>query len=313
MVKYSDKPLFSLKTSYGEIEVGTDATFNLINKDISTQIYSKNENALKELNESFESIKVKYPDSYFMLKKDISYRIRLKIDSGASIQSANDHISDIADLFAILIYIPVYPESIRIVKKLDENQRIVIHVYPSMMLNKRTLELCTYERTHFDMPIKNSNINLASIMDTWLNTPINYSTIISSIQQETGFRYEHLLHGELVIYATQTESISYDAGVDKEAKYQYPLDTYGCDKIKDGIKKIFDKVGETDIGKGIAELRNEIAHIGKPKKLLSSLSMRDIIDISQYLQLTIIGYILDNLGVPKNIITDYQNKIIPNV
>lgn len=79
-----------------------------------------------------------------------------------------------------------------------------------------------------------------------------------------------------------------------------------------GIQKILSKAGEADIGTGIGELRNEIAHVGKPKELLGSLSITDMIKISQYLQMTIIGYILTRLGVDRNLIDDYQIRLTPD-
>ena len=66
-------------------------------------------------------------------------------------------------------------------------------------------------------------------------------------------------------------------------------------------------------GKGIGNLRNEIAHVGKSKQLLKSLSIRDMVNINLYLQMTILGYILDGLGLDKSMITKYQDKFTPDV
>ena len=313
-VKYSDKPLFNIKTNYGEIEVGNNARFCFLGKDISRQIYSRNENALEELKDSFEKVEKKYSDANFMLKEDISYRIYLKFDSGENITKAFKHIFDIANLFSMLIYGPVYPDSIYATKEIGKNQTISINIYPNMALNKRTMDLCIQERSHFNMPITNSNIDLASTIMKWLDDSKDYlsSTIVSRIQHETGYRNEHSIHDELVSHATQFEAISYGA-LKIEKKYDYPIDNYGTQKIKAGISKIFSKADESDIGKGIGNLRNEIAHVGKSKQLLKSLSIRDMVNINLYLQMTILGYILDGLGLDKSMITKYQDKFTPDV
>jgi len=312
-MKFSDEPLFVLKTAYGELEVGNSASFNSLPKDITAQIYSRNTDALKELKESFDALKAKYPDSHFMIKKDIAYRIRLGIDAGTTVINAYERIREIADLFAILMYSPVYPENVQIIKKFEDGHTLAIDVYPSLVLNRRTMDLCTEDRSHFYMPITKSNIDLPAIIQSWLKDPKKHSIIVSSIQNETGFRDEHSLHGELVLYATQLESISHCVGIKNDQKYEYPLDAYGSEKLKKEISAIFGKAGEADIGKAISDLRNEIAHVGKPKKLLLSLSMIDMITISQYLQLTIIGYILANLGVKKEVISNYQDKFTPDI
>jgi len=312
LVKYSEKPLFSIKTNYGEIEVGNNASFGILNTDVSTQIYSRNKNALEELKESFQKLEKKYPDANFMLKQDIAYRIYLKIDSGEKIATVFEHIFDIANLFSILVYGPVYPDSICVTKKIEKNHPISINIYPNMSLNKKTMDLCIQERSHFHMPIKKSNIDLASTIMKWLKAPKDYSTIVSNIQHETGYRDEHSLHGELVLYATQFEEISYAASV-MDKKYEYPIDNYGTAKIKDAISKILANAGESDIGIGIGNLRNEIAHVGRPKYLLKKLSMRDMVDLTQCMQMTILGYVLNELGLDRKVISKYQDEFTPKM
>jgi hypothetical protein len=133
---------------------------------------------------------------------------------------------------------------------------------------------------------------------------------VSSIQHETGFRDEHTAHGEIVLYATQFESISYAAGV-KDQKYEYPLATYACPKLRDGLAKTLGKSTLVDTGKAVGELRDEIAHVGRPKQWLANLSLRELVRISQYLQLTIIGYKLTSIGVPADAVTRYQETYAP--
>jgi hypothetical protein len=133
---------------------------------------------------------------------------------------------------------------------------------------------------------------------------------VSSLQTETGFRSEHSVHGELVMYATQLESISHTNKIDNLNKYEFPVNEFGTDKIKGTLMRIFECAGEKDFGKGIGCLRNEIAHVGKPKKLLPKLSMRDMVNISHLLRLTVIGYALNAIGIHKGVVTEYQDKIL---
>lgn len=311
--EYRDRPLFSLNTSFGEIKVGNSAAFTPLSENISSQIYSLNKSALEDLTNMFTEIQQRYPDSFFMLKKDISYRIYLHFHTGTSIFNAYEVITDIANLFAILIYNPVYPETININKKTEKGLSHYLDVVPSIALEKKTIGICTRERSHFDMPITNSNIDLSSIMNIWIKSPEDYSTVVSSVQHETGFRDEHSVHGEIVLYATQLEFISYNQGIKNENKYEYPIEMYGSPEIKEGLLEIFQKVGENDLGKGVGILRDEIAHVGKPKRVLQMLSLKDLVYISQYLHLTISGLILTNLGINKEIIRDYQIKFLPSI
>jgi hypothetical protein len=236
--------------------------------------------------------------------------IRIKTNTGAKISALYEHIVEISNLFALLTYGPVYPELIKLSHIDNNSNRFMSTIYSSMCLEKRTYDLCKGNHSHFDMPIKKSNIDLAISITNWLEQSEKYSTIVSSLQTETGFRSKHSVHGELVMYATQLESISHTNKIDNLNKYEYPVNEFGTDKIKGTLMRIFECAGEKDFGKGIGCLRNEIAHVGKPKKLLPKLSMRDMVNISHLLRLTVIGYALNAIGIHKGVVAEYQDKIL---
>lgn len=311
-VKYSEKPIYSVTTPFGEMQVGNTATFGSLHSDIAAHIYSRDPEALDKLSQAFKDIGAKYPQSFFMLKKDIAYRIFLKFAPTLTIRDAYAHIASFSNLFALLIYSPVYPESIHLRKPSADKHPITIQIYPSLVLDPRTIKLSTQDHFHWHMPITQSTVPLDSIVSTWLQAPKSHSPIVSSIQNETGFRDEHTVHGEIVLYATQFESISYIAGK-KNQKYEYPLVQYGCPKLCEGFTKTFGKSSLEEAAKALGDLRNEIAHVGKPKQWLVTLSLRELVRISQYLQLTIIGYILANIGVPAKAVVSYQERYSPDV
>ncbi|MDD2699995.1 MAG: hypothetical protein PHH36_02030 [Sideroxydans sp.] len=311
-VKYSEKPIYSVNTPFGRMEVGNTATFGSLHSDIASHIYSRNPAALEELSLAFKEIENKHPDSYFLLKKDIAYRIFLKLAPETTIRDAYEHITSFSNLFALLIYSPVYPESIRLSKPGPDKHPIAIELYPSMVLDPRTIKLSTRDHFHWNMPITQSTVPLDSIVSTWFHAPQNHSPIVSSIQHETGFRNAHTAHGEIVLYATQFESISHVAG-QKDKKYEYPLINYGNKKLRDGLMKTFGKTSLEETAVAVGDLRNEIAHVGRPKNWLATLSLGQLVRISQYLQLTIIGYLLANIGVPARAIATYQDKYSPDI
>lgn len=311
LIKYSEKPIYSVTTPFGEMQVGNTATFGFLHSDIASHIYSRDPAALDELSQAFKEIEAKYPQTFFMLKKDIAYRIFLKFAPTLTIREAYAHIVNFSNLFALLIYSPVYPESIHLRKPGANDHPIPIQIYPSMVLDPRTIRLSTQNHFHWHMPITQSTVPLDSIVANWLQAPQGYSPIVSSIQNETGFRNEHTVHGEVVLYTTQFESISYVAGI-KDKKYEYPLAQYGCAKLCDGFTKTFGKSSLEEAAKALGDLRNEIAHVGRPKQWLTTLSLRELARISRYLQLTIIGYMLDNIGVPARAITSYQERYSPD-
>lgn len=310
-VKYSEKPIYSVDTPFGRMEVGNTATFGPLHSDIASHIYTPDSEALDELSLAFKKIETKYPKSSFMLKKDIAYRIFLKFELEITIREAYEHITSFSNLFALLIYNPVYPECILLRKPGLDGALIEIEIYPSMILDPRTINLSTRDRVHRHMPITQSTVPLDSIVSTWLQAPQNHSPIVTSIQHETGFQTRHEAHGEIVLYATQFESISHNAK-EKDKKYEYPLARYGSQKLRDRLMKTFDKSSLEDVAIAVGDLRNEIAHVGRPQYWLEKLSLEQLVRISQYLQLTIIGYMLANIGVPADVIATYQDRYSPD-
>lgn len=308
-VKYTDKPIYSVSTSFGKLDVGLAASFGSVGGDISSLIYSTDTNASEALNNAFQEVKNKFPESAFMHKEEIFYRIFLQFSSHLTIKSAYQHIESISNLFALLLYNPVYPESIKFKKKTINESPIILDIFPTTIINQSTIELTAQDDFHWLMPISKSTIAFNEIFSNWLRSPLSDSAVVLSIQNQTGYKNSHSTHGEIVLYTTQFESISYLA---KEVaiKYEYPLQHHASTKLKDGLKKIFNVGSIEEVAKGIADLRNEIAHVGRPKNWLEKLPLREQMKISQCLELTIIGYHLENIGIPKEIIYKYQDKYL---
>ena len=277
----SDKPFYQLATQFGKIEVGCNASFGYLPEEIESHFFSENVDALNDLKLAFKNIAAKHGE-HFLVRKDIAYRIQLEFKPGATILAAYSQLEDLTNLFALLICAPVHPESIHAYKEKAPLQGpITIKIYPSMVLNSRTTELCTRRRFHRSMPITKSTAPLDSIVSAWLRNPKLHSSVVSSIQNETGRRNEHTAHGDVVLYATQLESISHIAGKPEKLKYEYPIVTYGCQKLQATFDRIFANCGTTDVGEAISVLRNELAHVGRPKKLLALLTLEDLAQISQ--------------------------------
>lgn len=304
LISYSETPLYTINTKYGRLTVGNNANFGSF--EVTSQIYSRDKDAEKKLREQVASIEADHPEANFMLKKDIAYRINLHVDDGADMQCLYKHISDIADFFSLLVFGPVYPVSIRTKKTVQDSAPL--DIFPSMLLERRVIERSQVGNTHYSMPIVNSAVKLDDALATWLESPVDFATLVSAIQKETGYRVLHEVHGAIVLYGTQLEAISYEAAQSAQ-KYQYPLDTYAISKVRSTISAIFSSVNISDTGVGISALRNEIAHVGRPKKILPKMTLAQLVDLEHCLQITVIGYILSRLGIDKSLIDIYQDKL----
>lgn len=309
-VKFSTEPIHTVTTPYGTMKVGTSGTFSSADPNIESYFYTENQEALSALQEAFESVRTKFPESFLMHKKDVSYRINLEFSTPLDIPAAYEHVVDISNLFALLIYNPVYPDSISLIKPAPDGHTLLLELYPSIVLDPRTVKLAEREQSHWHLPLNQASISFDSVFRNWLHQPKINSSVVTSVQLETGFRDEHSAQVGIVLYATQLESISHLAGETKR-KYEFGLETHGSPELCEKLKSVFGTTNLEETAIAVGDLRNEIAHVGRPKKWLETLNLGDLVSIEQYLQLTVISYILSLIGVTKSELENYQAHYAP--
>ena len=311
LVPYSSDPLFKHVTGYGSVEVGLDASFDMIPSNFGGLFHSPNLEALTKLREDLAKIAPTYSEHLLLIKKDTRFVFRIRTNSPSGLVDIHRHVVDMANLFAILCHRPVTPDGIRIPISDDNGSYShTLDVYPTLLLERRTIELCTRDVSHFTLPINHSNTQIGGIVGHWLQRKKDYSVIISSIQTMTGLTDIHSLHGEIVLYATQFEGITSEDHADADERFRYPIERYGSEKITATLENLFKR---PDLGEAISNLRNEIAHFKRPKTLLNRLSRSELVIISQCLHLTILGCILHQLGCDSKTIERYQTTFLPAV
>lgn len=119
------------------------------------------------------------------------------------------------------------------------------------------------------------------------------------------------MHGAVVLYATQIEGIHVEEHGPKGRKYAYPIEKYASSILVELLKKRLCVTTLDAVTEGISDIRNEIAHVGKPAKLLKKLSNSDLSDIALCLELIVVGYVLRKLGVAAPVVMQYQEGFAP--
>jgi hypothetical protein len=308
--KLQKAPLQSSRLPFGLLEVWGAGQFDVLSEDISLDIYSENNDAMLCLTEAFAEIKKKFPNTHFMLKKNSKYVMRLTFDDPISIFEAYKHIATISDLFALLRDSPTHSETISSSFKDPANGDVNLTLYPSMGLNNATIELEKRYRPHLQLPISSSNVDITSVLREWVSSPVRESILLPAIQHEIGFRTTHSAHGELVLYTSQLESISYSDG-NTERKYAYPLECFGTTRLIGVLERLLSVAGIESIGAAIGDLRNEIAHVGRPKKYLQRLDLGSLMSVARCMQLTIAAKNLTDLGVSADLVKKYVDSLLP--
>lgn len=310
-IKFSETAVYSANTNFGKLEVRNVADFSWSPDDITSYIHSPDSDALSALQRMFEQINTDFPKALFMIKKDIQYRFLLKFDVPVKIEDGFNHVVSISDLFALLSYNPVIPLDVQFFLGRELSLQ-PLKLYAAMTKNRKTLELCKQANERGGLPIRKRDLQLDSVLVRWLSHHENFDTVISSVQGQTGYTDLHSSYGDIVLYATQLEKITQACSEPSHRKYEFPLTVYASIKNRNRLLKLFSITSAEKFGKALSELRGELTHISRNRSRLAKISLSQLGEISQCLELIVISYIMEMLGVARTTIIQYQDTIIPD-
>ena len=308
--KYSDKPIETIEIPDGRLEIRTSGNFNLAASDITTDLYSRDAQALSALSAAYQDVNSRFPNAFFMLKKKLEYIFRLQTAKPIPLVSCFSFAADICGFFALLLNRPTYPQTLTALLRNDAEPPISIALYPSLGLNVATIRQLNRQDIETQLPLTSADLSFGPVLQNWMSDPKRQSVLLSSIQHEVGFRTEHTVHGDLVLYASQLESIAYEASHIKD-KYEYPIIKFGTARLNSILESTLGVKGSTEIGKAIGDLRNEIAHVGRRRVRLAELSLADLMRVSTCLRLIVASYTLASIAVPPHAISRYLDNLAP--
>ncbi len=304
-LKYQDAPIFKVSGDNWDIEVKNVGYYSRVGNLLKNLIDSSDEQAKEKLDTALDSIQEEHPEAYFNLRKSLTYYVSY---ATKELKGAGDNIRDITaivSLFSILMSRPVFPDKIKLT--LNGKDKIV-RVLNSMMLETRTVELAQEEVNHNFMPLNWKQLNMSVVLSNWLGIYDDFYVLSVAHQYETGFKTLHYAYSDIILYSTQLEAINIDLG-GKPEKYVNPIEKYASPELNSQLRKAFKKTGENNLGKAISTLRNELAHVGRPKIMMRQLSIDDYVKIGRMLKLVVISHLFSKLGIDQVQIHQYQQRL----
>jgi len=305
----ADLPFQFVETEFGRIQLGTSESLLSIGTKLSDRLHSEDAAAATELDQMFRKIRDKFPQSPFMWKQRVDYCLHFGFRDPTDAIQAVRRVFGLAEMFAILTFQPTYPMSIRLHQQADDGTIKSFDVFPALYLEARTIDLANDRRSHFTMPITGKNIDLAKAIEQWFPQRRDFSTIVAALQHDTGFGTEHSLHGDILLYVSQLEEISRKRGMPYEKRYELAISDIANDRVLARLRMIFAAKDEADLGVAVGDLRNEIAHLGRPKPLLATLSIDELGRIAALLRCLVLSHVLISIGVSKPLTHAYQDWI----
>lgn len=269
---------------------------------IKEAVHSSNSAALESLCRAHDTI-TKEHDAYFMRRQTAEYRIILEFHSSVPLHDVCLKIQKLVDLFSILLYSPIIALSMIATKGSLDGRRLT--VYRSLALDERTLSIIESRRKTQDIPIVLNAIQFSDIVKKWTEECEKYSSLVSCIQSRTSMKAVHEVYADIILYCAFMDSIKHEAGLGKK-QYEECIQNFACIGLQKKILAVFDLDKIEEAGVAISDIRTDIVHFRGTRKWINKLPTVTICQLSQYLELTVIGYLLEKLGVGRELIGKYQ-------
>ncbi len=308
-IPYENGVLEEIKGSGWSLELENRATFTDVTHVLTNLILTNESDTLESFSKAFEELKKNNPSESFHYRNTLEFLFKYETDQPKSVSEISIDINKISSLFSIFMDKPTFPDEVKLYHNSDAINSV--SVLASMNLESRTVDLAKSHPSHFFMPINRNKIDLSKAISTWLEIYESYRVLSTTFQYETNSRTLHSAYSDVVLFATNIEAVAEILGMPRSDKYEGPINKYGSEDLKVAIKNIFINHNNDGLGKNISELRNELAHVGRPKKLLKILDINDYVNVSRILKLIVVSHLLAQLGVTQDVIHEYQKKLIP--
>ncbi|GGX76893.1 hypothetical protein GCM10007386_05120 [Pseudoduganella dura] len=157
------------------------------------------------------------------------------------------------------------------------------------------------------MPITANKVNLREVIQSWFSKENDYTTVISSLQNETRVYTISEIYGSIVLLTSQMETISVRHKVPAKEKYEYPIKKFGSLHLHEILCETLACTDLAKLGVAIGNLRGDIAHVGRPLNYINKLTTLKLLQVSECMRLIVIGFILSEIGIPFALIEKYQD------
>jgi hypothetical protein len=267
--------------------------------------------ALAELDTSFHAVRAKHPSEWFYLRTSVKPVMRLTFDSPVSLKAAYQRMSATCDLLALLVRAPVHPVSVSFPWG-EGHSRRSIQFCPTNVLEDGTIREAKRQRDPTQMPVTHANAKLEVILRAWLLEHREHVVLVSGLQHGTGWQTRHDTFGAIVLHVAQLESIHHVEVGKGGGKYDYALSKYATPRLLGFMQGLFEVNSMPELVSAVWDLRNEIAHYGRPKLRLPKLSWLERVNIATCLELVIVSRILRALGLDVQTASEFIDGYAPD-
>jgi len=309
LVPFGKKPLFSASAGPYEFTGRFVGSFHAMPPNLSDYIVSDNDDAMNQLQAAYNAILQQHEGFWPMIKKTARFSFSMSADKGVDVITAHKSCHAVADLFSILFFDPARLSRLIAVAKDEEGMPHEFEVFPWRLSEAGSLARAAEKRSHLFLPLNNHDVDLGKLLSNWMDASEKFSTTISMIQGSTALISESEILSKIVLNVAQLEGMAHEAKKHKLHKYQHGIDAHSSPPLSQFLKGLLGRE-VSELGEAISDLRNDIAHMGRPRTYLDKMSFRQKYNVCLALEAIVMGYILDQIGASKESITKYQKTLI---
>jgi hypothetical protein len=309
-----------------EYSIFQDRLFDPLPRNCANMFHSENDQALEEITTFFESLHAKYPHK-IGITNTVRWLLKLSCKSGLKIDTIGTKIFSISELLSLLLFYPVRPVEILLEIKPGRKLNMLTKIE---CVDNDTLNYFQNKLTRREMPINVGNICLGTILENWFRLEHGFQSFIPKIANNFFTKDKYEIRAEIVLLLAQIEKVNKEIEGEYRERYDYPINVYAS---KETLKLITDSLQlETEpllkniqffvfwaifliflkedlkFGTVLSELRSEIAHFGKPIKLLDKLEFTNLVALCRGLDLIIASHIYKQLEIEDHLIIAFQQK-----
>lgn len=308
-IPFSKAPLVDATCGDIRVQVINEGQFHIAPDGIASELHSDNENLITDLRETIKQTIAKHPNSFLYRRSSIEWWLRLHNETGMGPHSWLEQLYSFELLFSLLLFKPVRPIELRLRARNEKGQIQSFAIVGGVGgINSQTIAQIQDDNLHQQMPIKLQTIDLGSVVKRWFEAQQGYTLFASKLHDDFGDRVEHTTQTEYILLLAQLEGIAQKAGLDHKKRYEEAIQTFGSADLINQLLTLLGAKTLTDAASTLSDLRAEIAHLGRPRKLLSTIDHGKFIALNRSLDVIIASYIYQHLGITQQVIEEFRSQ-----
>ncbi|MBL0125341.1 MAG: hypothetical protein IPP88_22590 [Betaproteobacteria bacterium] len=248
-------------------------------------------------------------DDFFLhIRQDVQWVI---IEEYSTPQNAQRVIEDIRELLSLVSYLlqrPVAPIEIRAFIEQQDSAPRDLPVLLTRLMHAAGLDDATKQISAHHLPLRISDLNFQFAFTRWTaNSQKNlFRYFVNRIASQSGLVGPHDAYSRVILLCVLLEDVNANSGGATSEKYTKAVKDWAFVTTKERLLKTAAVKTLEEFGTLLSDLRNELAHSGRPRRVTLELDSWQMLEICDILEVVLYSYSLSILGVDSQIAIDAQ-------